>query len=543
MTGFIGRRFWHSSFPSAKGLVVTGFLVAIGMSSFLSDSGAAELPPRAGAEQRSSPPNGLPMQDEKVQETGLLNLPREGVEASPDDGIASAIVQLEIDIGQATDELNGIRDVIALQRLPLAERLESVRRTVAEQRATLARLHRLRDRGEKEQEALQAETVFLEERRRDLRMLFSEYAQGMETRMHAAEGPVWARQLRPLDQTLAGQCASQNLGSGIAALLDLAEEWNRKRLGGHTFTGVALDSGGTERTGDFAVFGPLAWFRTDDGMLSGPVFTQPGHVLPVVRKTLSKEESAAVAQILAGRTAVLPVDVTGGDAIKVEQARISLVAQARTGGLVMIPLLLVALVAVVLAVWKSIELNRLQVCDGDAVVRIVGRIQSGDSDGACRSAGHLKEPMASLVGALITHRHATPVDLEEILHEKVLAALPRMERHLGTLAVLGGVAPLLGLLGTVTGMIHTFQLVTVFGSGDARLLSGGISEALTTTAFGLLIAIPVLLVHAMLVRRTRGMVGVLEQTAANLLNAVLRQCGEVSDPPHPAQRGEEQRTP
>ena len=104
------------------------------------------------------------------------------------------------------------------------------------------------------------------------------------------------------------------------------------------------------------------------------------------------------------------------------------------------------------------------------------------------------------------------------MHERALAVLPLLDRHLGLLAVLGGVAPLLGLLGTVTGMIHTFQLVTVFGSGDAKLLSGGISEALVTTEAGLIIAVPVLLVHAFLSRRVRTLVAALEQTVVGFVN-------------------------
>jgi biopolymer transport protein ExbB len=105
----------------------------------------------------------------------------------------------------------------------------------------------------------------------------------------------------------------------------------------------------------------------------------------------------------------------------------------------------------------------------------------------------------------------------------VLCTVPKLERHLGTLAVFGGIAPLLGLLGTVTGMIHTFQLVTVFGSGDAKLLSGGISEALITTEFGLAIAIPVLLIHAFFARRVRNMISHLEQTAVMMINALKSQ--------------------
>jgi biopolymer transport protein ExbB len=80
------------------------------------------------------------------------------------------------------------------------------------------------------------------------------------------------------------------------------------------------------------------------------------------------------------------------------------------------------------------------------------------------------------------------------------------------------VAPLLGLLGTVTGMIHTFRLISVFGTGDPRLLSAGISEALITTEAGLVVAIPLLLLHAFLSRRVQRLSEGLETSAITFLN-------------------------
>ena len=81
----------------------------------------------------------------------------------------------------------------------------------------------------------------------------------------------------------------------------------------------------------------------------------------------------------------------------------------------------------------------------------------------------------------------------------------------------------LGLLGTVTGMIKTFKLITVFGTGDARALSSGISEALITTEFGLLVAIPTLLMHAILARTAKGVLASMEQTGLAFVNGLGRR--------------------
>ena len=106
------------------------------------------------------------------------------------------------------------------------------------------------------------------------------------------------------------------------------------------------------------------------------------------------------------------------------------------------------------------------------------------------------------------------------MHEAIIVEVPPLERHLAILAVGAAVSPLLGLLGTVTGMIHTFSLIAVFGSGDPRLLSGGISEALVTTEAGLAVAIPLVLLHAFLSRRVRAIADGLEKSAVSFVNTL-----------------------
>ncbi|CAE7314307.1 exbD2 [Symbiodinium pilosum] len=102
------------------------------------------------------------------------------------------------------------------------------------------------------------------------------------------------------------------------------------------------------------------------------------------------------------------------------------------------------------------------------------------------------------------------------LDEVVAGAAERLNRGLPTLAIIAAVSPLLGLLGTVTGMIETFQVITLFGAGDPRLMSGGISQALITTQLGLAVAIPLLLLHSFLQGRANMLITLLDQTATNL---------------------------
>jgi len=126
---------------------------------------------------------------------------------------------------------------------------------------------------------------------------------------------------------------------------------------------------------------------------------------------------------------------------------------------------------------------------------------------------------------LIGHRygHRPPAQLERKLDEAILAELPSLEKRLSLLKLLAALAPMLGLLGTVTGMIATFQNMTLVGSGDPRLLSGGIATALMTTVLGLLAAMPLMLLHSWLAGQSRELVNLLDQQSAGLLAEQVEQ--------------------
>ncbi len=122
-----------------------------------------------------------------------------------------------------------------------------------------------------------------------------------------------------------------------------------------------------------------------------------------------------------------------------------------------------------------------------------------------------------------------PEALEARLDEAVLAELPRLERGQPMVKLLAAVAPLLGLLGTVTGMIVTFQAITVFGTGDPQLMAGGISQALVTTVLGLITAVPLLFAHTALAGRSRHLAGLVEGQASAALAEQLEQRPHGSD--------------
>ena len=111
-------------------------------------------------------------------------------------------------------------------------------------------------------------------------------------------------------------------------------------------------------------------------------------------------------------------------------------------------------------------------------------------------------------------------DLEKLelrIDEAILKETPAFNRGVRLLKLLAAVAPLLGLLGTVTGMIGTFQSITLFGTGDPKLMASGISQALVTTMLGLIVAVPLLFAHAMIHARGQRFIQILDEQSAGLI--------------------------
>jgi biopolymer transport protein ExbB len=197
----------------------------------------------------------------------------------------------------------------------------------------------------------------------------------------------------------------------------------------------------------------------------------------------------------------------------------------RAGGPIVWPIGLIALAALVIMINKIIFLNRVHRNTGKYMTRVNALASQGNwaecEDIVRRHKGE-HSPVNHVIEAGLNNRNEDRETLESVLQEAILRELPRVERGLSVLAILGAVAPLLGLLGTVTGMIDTFRVITLFGTGDPKLMSGGISEALVTTEVGLAVAIPIMLVHVFLSRRSDNIIGEMEEKAVSLINIIQR---------------------
>jgi biopolymer transport protein ExbB len=227
-----------------------------------------------------------------------------------------------------------------------------------------------------------------------------------------------------------------------------------------------------------------------------------------------------------GKADMVPFDISSGSALRQLTKKQTLMEHLRSGGPIVLPIIALGIAAVFIVIAKIRFLDQVRRKTGKYMTRVNALAAEGkweDCEAIVKRHKGEHSPVNHVIEAGLTARHEDRETLESVLQESILRELPRLERGLSPLAVFGAVAPLLGLLGTVTGMIETFNVITVYGTGDPKLMSSGISEALVTTEVGLVIAIPIILIHNFLSRRVDAIVGEMEEKAVSLSNIIERE--------------------
>ena len=202
------------------------------------------------------------------------------------------------------------------------------------------------------------------------------------------------------------------------------------------------------------------------------------------------------------RFGVDPTGPTGGSLLANLIQTPSLAERAAQGREVGYAIIFVGLIGIGLAFWKLWSLYVL----GKAV-----RAQAGSK------TLDVRNPLGRVL-KVGEENFSKDIDTLELkLAEAIMAERPSIERGIGAVRIISVVAPLAGLLGTVTGMIVTFQMITLYGTGDPKLMAGGISQALVTTVLGLLVAIPTTLLHSFTASSAKGIISVLEEQSTGIL--------------------------
>jgi biopolymer transport protein ExbB len=427
-------------------------------------------------------------------------------------------------------ELRALEEQIEREFVPLTRTLNDLERQLLQVRDEYQNKSSLRDRRKLDLANLKSDIAKRRKEATYLSNLLEQYRGDFESTLHIAEiqryrEPLEAAKLARESDSLS-EC---QVYATQAALVAVSLERLHDALGGARFQGTAANAEGLMKAGTFVLVGPAALFRSADGQDVGMVSQRLGSAEPTVTSFSDPADAQSAKAVIADARGAFPLDPTLGDAQVIEATEDTLLEHIKKGGPVMVPIFALAGVALLVALYKWVFLafvrkpSRRRI---DALLRAVARRDRQAALGAARRVGG---PTGGMLAVGVEHIDEPRELIEEVMYERVLATRLKVQRLLPFVAISAAAAPLLGLLGTVTGIINTFKLITVFGTGDVKMLSGGISEALITTKFGLIVAIPSLLLHAFLSRKARGVVAEMEKAAAAFLNEVSKTARRGAD--------------
>ena len=458
---------------------------------------------------------------------------------------------------ESLNELSDLREHIVAQNVPLSEELNRQEELLLQERDTLEDLRGKLDFRNLGLNNLRSQIEARKKEKNYLSNLLGEYVRNLETRLHIVQ----RHRFQPIIDAAKLALENENL-SAIEVFerqLQMVEK-SIQRLeelhGGGHFPGKAVDESGTLKDGEFIMLGPTAFFNANDGTTVGIAVERLGSLEPNVisfqdtmeytpfwgknhnRGEITTNYQQMIRNVVYTGEGWLPFDSTLGKAQKIAETKETLVEHMQKGGIVMIPILGLAALSLLVAFLKWVQLARVHMPSERKIFPLLQDFYHRRYQDAKDRIAHLKGPVSDMLKSAIDHINEPKELVEEMMYEKILETRMRLNKGLPFIAVCASSAPLLGLLGTVTGIISTFKLITAFGAGDVKLLSGGISEALVTTEFGLIVAIPSLLLHAFLNRRAKSLVDRMEKTAISVMNQINRT-PEKPESTDPLDTGEE----
>ena len=434
----------------------------------------------------------------------------------------SAAKTTEGDLARALAELSQLRNDIGAAKIPLATKINSLENTKIELTAERDEVVELASGANRVKSDLQERETGLNKQIDYLHTALGNYISDfVGNALHVGEIQLYNDVAKAaLDvQDLRDVPLKDRFEAQVNAM-NASFERIFKSVGGYKFPGKCELDDGTLVDGNFAIIGPVGIF-SDGPASAGLVGINPLSAGPklekVVRIVAPELQMSAVTTTGEG---TLFLDTKLGQAMDILKLKESFQAHVKKGGPVMWPIMILATAAFIVSIFKVFEIASVKKAKVQDLRVILDHLNNQRPDDALGYARGIKGPVGAMLTSALEHIDSEEDLIEEILYEKMLSTQPKLERFLPFIAVTAATAPLLGLLGTVTGMINTFKLITIFGTGDATRLSTGISEALITTEFGLVIAIPTLIAHTMLSRMSKGVLGSMERTAVGFVNGL-----------------------
>ena len=197
----------------------------------------------------------------------------------------------------------------------------------------------------------------------------------------------------------------------------------------------------------------------------------------------------------------------------------------KSGGIVMVPIILCSIVASAITLERLWTLRGQRVVPGELTDKIWQWVENRSLSDKQIMALQAHSPLGRVLAAGLANRHRDRLVMIEAIEDAGRHVMHDLERYLNPLATIASISPLLGLLGTVMGMIRTFRAVTISGIGDPAALAGGIAEALVCTAGGLIVAIPALVAYRFFRGKVDGLVVDMEKQSLRLVQAIDRTAG------------------
>ena len=422
-------------------------------------------------------------------------------------------------LDDAVRRLTAQRQLIKEQQIPLARTLRELEAEAKQQRVALNEARRADDSRNLDLETLRNKVEILQKEYKYITgSLLSEYNSKYENSLSVGELDKYGADIRALNLLFDNPEAtlSERLDSSLS-LIDDSVERIHGLLGGKRYTGQALNSEGRLRSGQFLQLGPLLYFAGDE---SGII--EETKALQARIHTIDTESSAQIAALSQKGSGKLPMDLSLGNALALQSTKDSLLIHLQKGGIWVYPIIAFALVASMVALFKFVQIMSIRQPAPNTIYDIATLLRTNKQSAALELAQAQPEPARAMLVQAVEHSDESIELVEEAMYESMLTTQPKLERYLNIIAVTASVAPLLGLLGTVTGIIKTFNLMRVFGAGDPKPLISGISEALITTELGLVLAIPALIIHALLARKVSGVMAHIEKLSVALLNTLSR---------------------
>jgi biopolymer transport protein ExbB len=446
----------------------------------------AKVDLRAPSATFSAPPSAQPATPEPAPTPSVL--PPAPPKAT--DLLATASTKARADLDAALKELTATREKISSEKLPLSKKLSLAEDDLALARKELDLAQRARDMKNLDQSSLKAEIKQREEENTYMLNLLNEFGRNFgEKSIHISERAGHREKLDLAKATHENSNAShEDKYKASFRIVDAALTRIGDLLGGHSYPGVALDAQGGLVEGKFAQIGPMVLFSSADGSVAGWASEAKGSKETVLKGAEhSKIFGPAFASLMAGGESLIASDFTMGQALRNYGNKNSIIRTFIHGGPIMWPLLFAAIVAAVVSLERSLFIVSEKRRQNPAQVeQIFTLVENGDRAGAIRVAQSSTDFIARVLGFALSNAE---LSISHAISKASALELKRFSRGLPILDTIITAAPLLGLLGTVTGMMNTFSMMGGDELGAPAAITGGIAEGLIATAFGLLVAI------------------------------------------------------